>query len=72
MVYLVGYSEKQVLNYIKKLIKEFKKLPYEYGASIGFDMIVDDLKLMDDAINEATIKMRENKENLKTQDENKD
>lgn len=72
MVYLVGYSEKQVLNYIKKLIKEFKKLPYEYGASIGFDMIVDDLKLMDDAINEATIKMRENKENLKAQDENKD
>ena len=70
MVYLVNYSEKQVLNYIKKLVKEFKKLPYEYGASIGFDMIVDDLKLIDDAINEATIKMRENKENLKNQDEN--
>lgn len=27
-------------------------------------MIVDDLKLIDDAINEATIQMRDNKENL--------
>ncbi len=64
MVYLVGYSEKQVLNYIKKIVKEFKKLPYEYGAAVGFSMIVDDLKLIDDAISEATIQMRENKENL--------
>ncbi|MFA6753309.1 MAG: GGDEF domain-containing protein [Bacilli bacterium] len=69
MVYLVGYSEKQVLNYVKKLVKEFKDLPYEYGAAIGFSMIVDDLKLIDDAINEATILMRENKENLEAQNE---
>ena len=53
MVYLVGYTEKQVINYIKKLVKEFKTLPYEYGAAIGFSMIVDDLKLLDDAINEG-------------------
>ena len=64
MVYLVGYSEKQVLNYIKKLNKEFKELPYEYGAAFGFSMIEDDLKLIDDAINEASILMRDNKENL--------
>ncbi len=69
MVYLVGYSEKQVLNYIKKLVKEFKNLPYEYGAAFGFSMIVDDLKLIDDAINEATIQMRENKENLEANNE---
>ncbi|MDD4706490.1 MAG: GGDEF domain-containing protein [Bacilli bacterium] len=69
MVYLVGYSEKQVLNYVKKLVKEFKELPYEYGAAIGFSMIVDDLKLIDDAINEATIQMRENKENIEAQNE---
>lgn len=69
MVYLVGYSEKQVLNYIKKLVKEFKELPYEYGVAIGFSMIVDDLKLIDDAINEATIQMRENKENSEAQNE---
>lgn len=62
MVYLVGYNEKQVINYIKKLVKEFKTLPYDYSAAIGFSMIVDDLKLLDDAINEASIQMRENKE----------
>lgn len=64
MIYLVGYNEKQVINYIKKLVKEFKTLPYEYGAAIGFSMIVDDLKLLDDAINEASIQMRENKETI--------
>lgn len=62
MIYMVGYSEKQVINYIKKLVKEFNNLPYEYGAAIGFSMIVDDLKLIDDAINEASLLMRENKE----------
>ncbi len=62
MIYMVGFSEKQVINYMKKLIKEFNNLPYSYGAAIGFSMIVDDLKLIDDAINEATIQMRANKE----------
>lgn len=61
MVYMVGYSEKQVISYIKKLLKEFKKLPYDYSAAIGFSMIVDDLKLVEDAINEASEMMRENK-----------
>ena len=62
MIYLVGYSEKQVISYIKKLLKEFKKLPYEYGVAVGFSMIKDDLKLIEDAFNEATIQMRKNKE----------
>ncbi len=60
-VYLVGYSEKQVISYIKKLNKEFKNLPHDKGAAIGFSMIEDDLKLINDAINEATEKMKENK-----------
>ena len=71
MVYLVGYTEKQVINYLKKLVKEFNNLPYEYGAAFGFSMIVDDLKLIDDAINEATIQMRENKE-IESHDEKED
>ena len=72
-IYLVGYNEKQVINYMKKLVKEFNELPYEYGAAFGFSMIVDDLKLIDDAINEATLQMRENKEieNEKSDNENK-
>ena len=61
MIYLVGYSEKQVVSYIKKLLKEFKKLPYEYGVAVGFSMINDDLKLVEDAFNEATLMMRKNK-----------
>ena len=65
----MGYNEKQVINYIKKLLKEFKNLPYEYGAAIGFSMIVDDLKLIDDAINEASIQMRENKEQIEAENE---
>ncbi|MDD2505270.1 MAG: GGDEF domain-containing protein [Bacilli bacterium] len=69
MIYLVGYSEKQVLNYMKKLVREFKSLPYEYGAAFGFSMIVDDLKLIDDALSEATIQMRENKVNLEATNE---
>jgi len=64
MIYMVGYSEAQVLSFIKKLLKEFKKLPYEYSAAIGFSMIVDDLKLVEDAFNEASEKMRENKASM--------
>lgn len=60
-VYLVGYNEKQIISYIKKLNKEFKNLAHDKGAAIGFSMIEDDVKLVSDAINEATEKMKENK-----------
>lgn len=62
LVYLIGYSEKQILTYMKKLVKEFKKLPYENGVAMGFSMIEDDTKLVEDAFNEASIQMRQNKE----------
>ena len=61
-IYLVGYSEKRILSYIKKLNKEFKNLPYDKGVAIGFSIIESDLKLVDDAINEATDRMKANKE----------
>ena len=61
-VYMVGYSEKQILSYIKKLVKGFEKLPHNNGVAIGFSIIEDDTKLVEDAYNEALIKMRENKE----------
>lgn len=53
MIYLVGYQTKQITTFIHKLNKEFKNLPYEYGAAIGYSMIVDDIKSVEDAINEA-------------------
>ena len=62
LVYMVGYSEKQILSYIKKLVKGFKKLPHNSGVAIGFSIIENDTKLVEDAYNEALIKMRENKE----------
>ena len=62
LVYMVGYSEKQILSYIKRLIKGFNKLPHDSGVAIGFSIIEDDTKLVEDAYNEALIKMRENKE----------
>ena len=60
-VYMVGYSEKQVLSYMKRLVKGFKKLPHDYGVAMGFSMIENDTKLIEDAYNEAYIKMKENK-----------
>ena len=65
LVYLVGYTEKQIETYCKKLNKELKELPYGFGAAIGYSMIVDDIKTIDDAINEATLMMKEKKEELK-------
>lgn len=65
LVYLVGYTEKQIDTYCKKLNKELKDLPYGFGAAIGYSMIIDDIKTIDDAINEATLEMQTKKEELK-------
>lgn len=62
LIYLVGYSEKQIDTYCKKLFKELKELPYGFGAAIGYSMITDEIKTIDDAINEATLDMQTNKE----------
>lgn len=64
IIYLVGYTERQIASYMRKLNKEFKNLPYEKSASMGYSMIKDDLKLIDDAINEATIDMKKKKESV--------
>ncbi len=62
LIYLIGYTDKQISTYVNKLQKEFDKLPYGFGAAIGYSMITDEIKTIDDAINEATIEMRTNKE----------
>lgn len=62
LIYMVGYSEKQVISYRRKLYKEFKNLPYNKSINMGHSMITDDLKLIDDAINEATLEMHKNKD----------
>lgn len=58
LIYLVGYDERQVVSYIKKLSKELKNMPYDFGASIGHSMIDSDKKLVEDALNEAVEDMK--------------
>ena len=64
LIYLVEYTEKQVVSYIRKLNKELKELNHGFGAAIGYSIITDELKTIDDAINEATLDMKNNKEEI--------
>lgn len=62
LVYMVGYEEAKVITYMRRLYKEFKNLPYKFGASLGYSMILDDVKTIDDAINEAVLEIKTSKE----------
>ena len=64
LIYMVGYDEKRIIEYTRLLSKELKELPHEFGATLGYSMITDDVKTIDDAINEATLAMRQAKEKL--------
>ena len=65
IIYLVGYTENQIEVYTKKLRQELSELPYGYGASVGLSMIFDNIKTIDDAINEAMIAMQSDKESYR-------
>ena len=65
LIYMVGYNENQVDIYTKKLSKSLSELPYGFGAAIGYSMILDNIKTIDDAINEAVIAMQSDKESYK-------
>ena len=64
LIYMVGYDEKKVIEYTRKINKELKELPHGFGATLGYSMIEDDIKTIDDAINEATLSMRQAKEKI--------
>lgn len=68
VVYLVGLNQKQITNYIHKLAKDFKKLPYEHGACISYTVIKDNLKTIEDAMNECVEDIQKQKEELKEND----
>lgn len=68
VIYLVGYNQKQVTNYIHKLNKELNKLPYDFGAEFGYSMITDDIKTIEDAMNEAVEDMKKQKSNENEKD----
>lgn len=64
LIYLVGYNEKQIISYLRKLNKELKGLSHGFGAATGYSIITDAIKTVDDAVNEATIDMKNNKEDI--------
>lgn len=71
-IYMIGYEEKIILSYIHRINKELKtSLPYkDFGASIGYKMIRSEAETIDDAINEAFIMMKKNKENQNEEESN--
>lgn len=67
VIYTVGYNQKQIINYIHKLNKELKKLPYNYGAEFGYSIIENNLKTVEDALSEAIEDMKKKKESSKSE-----
>ena len=68
LIYMVGYEEKQVSEYMKKMVREMKNIPNSSGVEVGYSMILDEVKTVDDAINEAIIMMMKNKEKKKNKE----
>mgnify|MGYP003303267672 CR=1 FL=1 len=60
LIYMIGYEEKKVVEYTKNLVKEMKSIPNSFGVECGYSMILDEVKTVDDAINEAIIMMNKN------------
>lgn len=62
LIYMIGYEEKKVAEYTKNILKEMKNIPNTLGVEYGYSMILDEVKTVDDAINEAISMMNKNKE----------
>ena len=62
LIYMVGYEEDVVKEYLRLLNREFKNIPNGLGASFGYSMIYDEVKIIDDAINEALIMLENTKD----------
>lgn len=69
MIYLVGYSTKQITSYLHKLTKEFKGLPYENGVCLSYSMIESDTKSIEDALNECVEDIKAQKEKIIKEEE---
>ncbi len=64
LIYLVGYTEKQIIAYLRKLNRQLKGISRGFGCASGYSIITDAIKTIDDAVNEATIDMKNNKEEI--------
>ena len=70
VIYTVGYNQKQIINYIHKLNKELKKLPYNFGAEFGYSTIESNVKTVEDALNEAIEDMKSKKKVENSEEKN--
>lgn len=68
LIYLVGYEEKEVSSYARKLVTKMKDIPHSKGVEMGYSMIMDEVKTVDDAINEAITMMVKTKEKKKNKE----
>ena len=64
IIYMVGYEESKVASYMKMLHKKMLDIPKSLGIGAGYSMIYDEVKTIDDAINEAIQMMAQNKNEL--------
>lgn len=72
LIYMIGYEEKQVSEYTKKIVREMKNIPNCLGIEVGYSMILDEVKTVDDAINEAIIMMNKSKEKKRAKEKEKE
>ena len=69
LIYMIGYEEKKVSEYTKKLVRDMKDIPNSLGIEVGYSMILDEVKTVDDAINEAVSMMTKNKEKKRSKEQ---
>ena len=62
LIYMIGYDKEQVVSYAKKLSREMRTISDSFGVEYGYSMILDEIKTVDDAINESITMMQKNKE----------
>ena len=61
LIYMVGYDEKYTVEYAKKITKLMNDIEHSLGVTYGYSMIYDEVKTIDDAINESVNMMTKNK-----------
>ena len=66
LIYMIGYEEKEVVEYARKMIKKMRDIPNSRGVEMGYSMILDEVKTVDDAINESITMMKKNKDKNKS------
>ena len=58
-------DDAESINLLFKITsKELKNLSHGFGAASGYSIINDGIKTIDDAVNEATLDMKNNKEDI--------